>query len=128
MDPLGAAAIADIIRTLKDRGKTVLLSSHLLAQIEGMCDRVAILHRGRLIESGTMENLTAEEGLESLVVDRLPDAARAEVEAVLQRHGKSLRRTEVPRRSLDELFVRSVKEREAERIAAANDSSFGGGK
>jgi ABC-2 type transport system ATP-binding protein len=128
VDPLGAAAIADIIRTLKDRGKTVLLSSHLLAQIEGMCDRVAILHRGRLIESGTMENLTAEEGLESLVVDRLPDAARAEVEAVLQRHGKSLRRTEVPRRSLDELFVRSVKEREAERIAAANDSSFGGGK
>jgi len=66
--------------------------------------------------------------LESLVVDRLPDAARAEVEAVLQRHGKTLRRTEVPRRSLDELFVRSVKEREAERIAAANDSSLGGGK
>ena len=128
VDSLGAAAIADIIRTLKDRGKTVLLSSHLLAQIEGMCDRVAILHRGRLIESGTMENLTAEEGLESLVVDRLPDAARAEVEAVLQRHGKTLRRTEVPRRSLDELFVRSVKEREAERIAAANDSSLGGGK
>jgi ABC-2 type transport system ATP-binding protein len=127
VDPLGAAAIADIIRTLKERGKTVLLSSHLLAQIEGICDRVAILHRGRLIESGTMEALTAEDGLESLVVDRLTDSARAEVEAVLQRHGKSLRRTEVPRRSLDELFVRSVRERESERLKGAQAFSNGGG-
>jgi ABC-2 type transport system ATP-binding protein len=115
VDPLGAAAIADIIRTLKERGKTVLLSSHLLAQIEGMCDRVAILHRGRLIEFGTVESLTEEAGLESLVVDQLTDAARAEIAAVLQRHGKTLRRTEVPRRSLDDLFVSSVRQREAER-------------
>ncbi len=127
VDPLGAAAIAEIIRTLKERGKTVLLSSHLLAQIEGMCDRVAILHRGRLIESGTMETLTAEAGLESLVVDRLTDSVRAEVEAVLQRHGKSLRRTEVPRRSLDELFVRSVRERESERLKCGQELSNRGG-
>ena len=51
VDPLGSAAIADIIRELKRRGKTVLLSSHLLAQIEGLCDH-AILHRGKLVRAG----------------------------------------------------------------------------
>ena len=49
VDPIGSASIAKIIINLKKRGKTVLLCSHLLAQVEGLCDRVAILHRGKLI-------------------------------------------------------------------------------
>ncbi len=114
VDPLGSAAIADIIRTLKKRGKTVLLSSHLLAQIEGLCDRVAILHRGKLIREGTIAELTSEANAESLVVDALTPAARTAVEAALKTHGVRLRRTETPRLSLDQLFLKEVSSREAE--------------
>ena len=60
VDPLGAAAIAEIIRELKQLGKTILVSSHLLAQIEGLCDRVAILHRGKLIHEGRIDDLVRE--------------------------------------------------------------------
>ena len=71
VDPLGSAAIAEIIRELKRRGKTVLLCSHLLAQIEGLCDRVAILHRGKLVREGRVDDLVQEKDAQSLVVEGL---------------------------------------------------------
>jgi len=71
VDPLGSAAIAEIIRELKRRGKTVLLCSHLLAQIEGLCDRVAILHRGKLVREGRVDDLVQEKDAQSLVVQGL---------------------------------------------------------
>lgn len=115
VDPLGAAAIADIIRELKERGKTVLLSSHLLAQIEGLCDRVAILHRGQLICAGRVDELVREADTESLVVRGLSAAGRAVVETVIAEQGGQLCRISSPRLSLDALFLQAIERREAER-------------
>lgn len=108
VDPLGSSAIAEIIRELKRRGKTILLSSHLLAQIEGLCDRVAILHRGKLVREGRMDELVEDRGAESLVVEGLSAEGRAAVEAMIAQQGARLARVERPRLSLDSLFLKEV--------------------
>jgi ABC-2 type transport system ATP-binding protein len=114
VDPLGSAAIAEIVRELKRRGKTILLSSHLLAQIEGLCDRVAILHRGKLVREGRVDDLVEEKGAESLVVQGLSADGRAAVEAEIKAQGGRLTRVEKPRLSLDAYFLKEVHERENE--------------
>ena len=114
VDPLGSAAIAKIVRELKHRGKTILLSSHLLAQIEGLCDRVAILHRGKLVREGRVVDLVEQNDTDSLVVQGLSMEGRVEVEAEIEAQGARLDRVEKPRLSLDAYFVNEVKQREEE--------------
>ena len=116
VDPLGSAAIAEIVRELKRRGKTVLLSSHLLAQIEGLCDRVAILHRGKLVREGRIDDLVEEKDAESLVVQGLSAEGRAVVKAKIKEQGGRLARVEKPRLSLDAYFLKEVHERENEHV------------
>tara|TARA_B110000208_G_scaffold19966_1_gene24892 strand:- start:12803 stop:13693 length:891 start_codon:yes stop_codon:yes gene_type:complete len=115
VDPLGSAAIAEIIRELKRRGKTVLLCSHLLAQIEGLCDRVAILHRGKLVREGRVDDLVQEKDVKSLVVEGLSAEGQAAVEKTIAEQGGKLCRVEKPRLSLDSLFLQEVEQREAAR-------------
>ena len=115
VDPLGSAAIAEIIRELKRRGKTVLLCSHLLAQIEGLCDRVAILHRGKLVREGRVVDLVQEKDVKSLVVEGLSAEGQAAVEKTIAEQGGKLCRVEKPRLSLDSLFLQEVEQREAAR-------------
>ena len=116
VDPLGSAAIAEILRELKHRGKTVLLSSHLLAQIEGLCDRVAILHRGKLVCVGRIDDLVEEKDAESLVVQGLTAEGRTAVETEIRAQGGRLARVEKPRLSLDAYFLKEVHERENEQV------------
>lgn len=115
VDPLGSAAIAAIIRDLKKQGKTILLSSHLLAQIEGLCDRVAILHRGKLVCEGAIDALVVDEAGESYVVEGLHEAGQVALRDFIAAQGGRLVRVEKPRLSLDALFLREVEQREAAR-------------
>lgn len=68
IDPEGASQILDMIVRMRDeRGMTILLSSHLLHQVQRVCDRVGIMHRGKLVAEGTVDELSARtsgEGLE----------------------------------------------------------------
>jgi ABC-2 type transport system ATP-binding protein len=59
LDPLGRREVRDLIQSLKDEGKTVFFSTHILSDAEALCDRVAILHKGELRGIGTVEELTA---------------------------------------------------------------------
>jgi ABC-2 type transport system ATP-binding protein len=124
VDPLGSAAIAEIIRELKRRGKTVLLCSHLLAQIEGLCDRVAILHRGTLVREGRVDDLVQEKDVQALVVEGLSADGLAAVKDTIAGQGGQLCRVEKPRLSLDSLFLQEVEQREA---ARSTDSQIEGG-
>jgi ABC-2 type transport system ATP-binding protein len=58
VDPIGRREIRDLLTELKNEGKTIFLNSHLLSEVELICDRVAILHKGRLIQSGSIAELT----------------------------------------------------------------------
>ncbi|MBA4186839.1 MAG: ABC transporter ATP-binding protein [Planctomycetaceae bacterium] len=63
VDPVGRKEIRALMATLKDRGHTIFLNSHLLGEVELICDRVAILQRGELVREGTIAELTAQKGV-----------------------------------------------------------------
>jgi ABC-2 type transport system ATP-binding protein len=62
LDPLGRMKVREIIQRLKDRGKTILFSSHELGEVETVCDRVAILHQGKLQVEGRVSDLVKQYG------------------------------------------------------------------
>jgi ABC-2 type transport system ATP-binding protein len=70
LDPVGRMQIRSIIQRLRSEGKTVFFSSHELGEVETVCDRVAILNRGRLLAEGTVRELTrGRDNLESVFLD-----------------------------------------------------------
>lgn len=74
VDPVGRAEIRDVLVRLKDGGKTVFLNSHLLSEVERLCDRVGILESGRLVREGTLEHLTRSARAVTLITSPPPDA------------------------------------------------------
>ena len=75
MDPAGMHEMRDMIRGLADEGRTVMLSSHLLDEVERTCDRVAIVDHGKVIRQGPIEELTADTGVAVEVQCSDPPAA-----------------------------------------------------
>ncbi|HDD64974.1 MAG TPA: ABC transporter ATP-binding protein [Firmicutes bacterium] len=76
LDPIGCREIRDILLKLKSEGKTILLSSHFLSEVEKICDRIAIFHRGNLLTAGRLENLLHRydaENLETLFVNAIEE-------------------------------------------------------
>jgi len=86
----------------------VLLCSHLLAQVEGVCDDLAILNQGHLVAAGSVGELLRREGQSNLVVENFPASARTEIEAVLARHGAKLHHIDEARVALDRLFLEKI--------------------
>jgi ABC-2 type transport system ATP-binding protein len=76
LDPVGRTDVRAIVRSARDRGATVILNSHLLTEVERVCDRVVILHRGRAIASGPLDEVVAADGVR-LRVTGLDPAGRA---------------------------------------------------
>jgi ABC-2 type transport system ATP-binding protein len=109
LDPIGNREIKDLILRLKADGKTVLLCSHLLADVEDVCDRIAILHRGELSVTGNMRDLLAQRDLTQVVTRRLSEGQLARLREVV---GDDLISVEAPRTTLEELFLRVIKEQE----------------
>ncbi len=75
LDPQARRAIWDLVRAIRDRGKTVFLTTHLMEEAERLCDRVAIIEHGRIIDIDTPERLVARHCPERTVVLATDDAA-----------------------------------------------------
>jgi ABC-2 type transport system ATP-binding protein len=73
LDPAGRKEVRDLISSLKSAGKTIFLSSHILSEVEQICDRVIIIGRGRLVRSGTMDELLGSGDRVEIVTDQLSD-------------------------------------------------------
>lgn len=69
LDPIGRADVREVVRSARDRGATVILNSHLLTEVEQICDRVVILHRGRTVASGLLDEVVAAGGVRLRVTD-----------------------------------------------------------
>ena len=116
LDPIGAREVKDLILELKARGKSILLSSHLLAHVEDVCDRVGILYGGRLCVVGSVTDLLAKQQLTQLTVPSLSPEDLETARACLQNLAGG---TQVdvghPLDRLESYFLRVVREaREAQ--------------
>ena len=79
LDPTGRKDVRDIISSLKAAGKSIFLSSHLLSEVEQVCDRVIIISKGRVVQSGKMDDLLGSSDRVEIVVTALPEELRARV-------------------------------------------------
>jgi ABC-2 type transport system ATP-binding protein len=125
MDPIGTRQIKDLILDLKQRGKTILLCSHLLADVEDVTDRVAVMYGGKVREEGTISDLLVQQELTTIRTEVLPEAAIGEIEAVLSKYGKHIDRVDQPRQKLEELFLEIVHRAQSEGIATSGAGSGG---
>jgi len=110
LDPIGTAELKALIRDLREQGKTIVLSGHLLADMQDICDRIAILHRGELKEIGKVSELLTVQDITQIKTRELSEAALREVREVIARHGAELISVDHPTTTLEELFLRIVRE------------------
>ncbi len=87
-----------------------MLSGHLLADMQDICDRIAILHRGELKEVGMVNELLTVQDVTQIKARDLSEAALAEIRDVIARHGAELMAIDHPTTTLEELFLRIVRE------------------
>jgi ABC-2 type transport system ATP-binding protein len=115
LDPLGARWMKDLIRELRTLGKTVIMCSHRLEDVQDVCDRIAILSEGELQAYGAVETLLQDTKRVELRASglELTDALRAELEEVLRRHGGTLDTIGHPTTTLEDYFLRIVEESKA---------------
>jgi ABC-2 type transport system ATP-binding protein len=113
LDPIGTAEIKNLIRDLREQGKTIVLSGHLLADMQDICDRIAILHRGELKELGRVSELLTVQDVTQVKARNLSPAAIEEIRSVISRHGGEELAIDHPTTTLEELFLRIVRESEA---------------
>ena len=109
LDPLGNRDMKDLILDLKKQGKTVLMCSHLLADVQDVCDRIAILYGGELKVMGRVDELLKAQDETQIRTSKLSEAAKHEVEEVLKRHGAAAT-FDQPTASLEDLFLKTVQE------------------
>jgi ABC-2 type transport system ATP-binding protein len=105
VDPAGAREIRDLILELKTRGITVLLSSHLLGQVQEICDRVGILANGILVREGALSELLGVENQTQFILENAPPDLLKAIDMLAGRSGARLIERGRPRTSLEQLFL-----------------------
>src|SRR4051794_27661220 len=112
LDPLGTRWMKDLIVELRDQGKTIIMCSHRLEDVQDICDRVAILNEGELQKLDSVKNLLEDVHRVELRAKgvQLTDALRADLEALTRRHGGSLDFIGHPTTTREALFLRIVAE------------------
>lgn len=113
LDPIGTREMKDLILALRDQGKTILLCSHQLADVQDVCDRIAILHQGELKELGRVADLLKVQDITEVHAAGLSDEAKAEIAEVIRRHGGDLKSIDNPTATMEDLFLNIVRESEA---------------
>ncbi len=107
VDPRGSAEIRDLIVACKERGITVLLCSHLLGQVQEICDRIGILDRGVLVREGKLEDLISIEDQTEMIFENAPPALLAEIGKLMAASYPEARLLEQkkPRTTLERYFL-----------------------
>lgn len=126
LDPLGCREVKDLIKLLKKRGKTVIVTSHLLSDVEEVCDRVIVLYGGRIRANGALEELLTIRVNDTITVPCLPESALERIRAIVRESapgGEMLVRH--PHMSLEEFFVRLVNEAKMESLETSGSRSGG---
>lgn len=104
VDPVGSAAIGEMIKTMRGQGRTIVLCSHLLGQVEQVCDRIAIMDRGKVVLQGAVDEVLSRRDRHLLEVSGLTPEAEAAARRALESAGAVINSVSRPRKSLEDLF------------------------
>ena len=110
LDPIGSREMKDLILSLKEEGKTILLTSHLLADVQDVCDRIAILHLGSLRQMGEVKDLLRLKDILEIRVRGLEDEGRERVAQFIAENSAELLSMENPSETLETLFLKTIQE------------------
>lgn len=105
VDPAGSREIRDLILDFKSRGITVLLCSHLLGQVQEICDRIGILHQGVLVREGKLDDLISIENQTELILEDSTPELIAEIEKLISKSNARLVENRKPQTTLERLFL-----------------------
>lgn len=110
VDPAGSREIRDLILRFKEQGLTVLLCSHLLSQVQEICDRIGILHRGNLVREGRLEDLISIEDQTEFILENAPPELLSEFEAKVAAAGGKVIERRKPQTTLERYFLEVTSE------------------
>lgn len=112
VDPAGSRIIRDLIIEFRTRGITVLVTSHLLEQMQEVCDRVGIMAHGRMVREGRLQELIAVENQTEMVLENASPELQEKIKALVQAEGGNtkLLRSGQPRTTLERLFIEATNE------------------
>ena len=113
LDPIGTREMKALIVRLRDQGKTILMCSHLLADVQDVCDRIAILHQGELKEMGAVENLLSVRDITQIQAKGLSDDAQEQIREIIANDKADLVSMENPTTTLEDLFLGIVRDSKA---------------
>ena len=102
----------DLILRLRDQGKTILMCSHQLADVQDVCDRVAILHQGDLKELGRVQDLLKVQDVTEIHARGLDEKTKQEIKDLIARSSGELLQMDNPTTTMEELFLDIVRESE----------------
>lgn len=108
LDPVGTSQIKDVIKALAEHGKTVLLCSHLLGDVEDVCDRVCIMYGGKRRALGPVNELLERREVTQIVARQLDEKTIAQVRSVVAAAGSEVMAVEHPTDRLEAFFLRVV--------------------
>lgn len=121
LDPIGTREMKNLILQLRAEGKTVVMCSHLLADVQDVCDRIAILYQGELKELGRVDSLLKVAGVTQIRARGITPSCQEEISEVIERHQGELLAVENPTTTLEELFLQIVRDSEARPGRRATD-------
>lgn len=113
LDPIGTREMKDMILRLKAEGKTIVMCSHLLADVQDVCDRIAILHQGELKELGRVDELLTVADVTQIRARNISVDCQNEIRGVIAKHHGELVSLDNPTTTLEELFLEIVRDSEA---------------
>ncbi len=108
LDPISARKMKDLILDLKKRGKTVFLSSHLLADVQDICDRIAILDAGKLRKYGRMEEILVKRDSITMTFQEISEETRRKIEELVSDDGGRITASQMTLETLEDVFLRAV--------------------
>ncbi|GDY06240.1 ABC transporter ATP-binding protein [Phycisphaerae bacterium] len=126
LDPIGTRQVKDLLLDLRRRGKTILLSSHLLADVEDVCDRMVVLYGGKIRAEGTANELLSDTQRTTISSARLKPETIEKVDALLRKEeGIAIEHVDSPRQKLEDLFIQIVEMARAEQTATSGANQGG---
>ena len=128
LDPIGCREVKDVIRLLASRGKTIILCSHLLADVQDVCDDLVVLYGGKIRAAGELSNLLKVEDKTRVVTPKLSESTIAELRTWLAAHGVAdMANVSIdnPDRDLEDFFLEVVNKAKAQNADTAGAHSGG---